>query len=65
MYVGVGLMGLAVTLTEMTIMRTVFWIAYLMVIEVKMRVEEMDLIQKFPAYLEYQHHSSRWIPWIY
>lgn len=65
MYTGIGYMGFSVALARCDWIRCSCLVAYLVVMEVKMRIEEADLREKFEDYPQFQRKTSRWIPGVY
>lgn len=65
MYAGIGYMGSSVVLARWDWIGLSCWIAYLAVMEVKMRIEEADLRLTFADYQQYQNSTAKWIPGLY
>jgi protein-S-isoprenylcysteine O-methyltransferase Ste14 len=45
--------------------RIVCWICLAIVLDVKARLEESFMTERFPEYRSYRQHTWRFVPWIY
>jgi len=65
MYSAVLMITLAWVLNRIDVLSITLWIALLVILNLKIRYEESQLIEKFPKYKEYIQRSKKLIPFVF
>jgi protein-S-isoprenylcysteine O-methyltransferase Ste14 len=65
MYLAVLLIAASLVSHKIDFFSVLAWIMLLVVLRVKIKIEEAGLLKKFPSYVEYLKRTKRLVPWIY
>lgn len=65
MYTSVLLLAAGASAWLANVTGAALWLALLVVLILKLRLEEAWLVQRYPAYAEYRRSTWRLVPWVY